>query len=92
MLNPSRWRKQVETRLGELQRELAETQGTSDDCSSIYLYEPGQVYLVRRKDVEVELDRSRLFDTDQSEMRGRMRVDLIVPNPTAVCRIKGIRP
>ena len=47
--------------------------------------------VVRRQDVEVELDRSRLFNTDQSEMRGKLRADLIVPNPAAVARIIGIR-
>ena len=40
--------------------------------------------LVRRSEVSVELDRSRLFDRDQSELRGRLRADLIVPNPSAV--------
>ncbi len=31
MLSPSRWRKQVETGLGELRRELAEVQGVSKE-------------------------------------------------------------
>lgn len=74
------------------QLSIAETQGTSTNASSAYVYAPGEVYLVRRRDIEVELDRSRLFDSDQSELRGRMRADLIVPNPTAVCRIAGITP
>jgi hypothetical protein len=38
----------------------------------------------------VELDRSRLFNTDQSELRGKLRADLIVPNPDAVYTITGI--
>jgi hypothetical protein len=38
------------------------------------------------------LDRSRLFDRDMSELRAKLRADLIVPNPVAVVRIVGIRP
>jgi hypothetical protein len=41
---------------------------------------------------EVELDRSRLFNIDASELRGKLRADLIVPNPTAVVPIIGVRP
>jgi hypothetical protein len=43
-----------------------------------------------RQDVRVELDRSRLFNSDQSELRAIMRADLVVPNPKAVVRIRGI--
>lgn len=74
------------------QLAIDEDQGTAENASSAYVYDPSQVYLVRRKDIEVELDRSRLFNSDQSELRGRMRADLIVPNPTAVVRIAGIIP
>ena len=35
MLSPSRWRKQVETRPGELRRELAEMQGVSKEKESL---------------------------------------------------------
>jgi len=35
MLSPSRWRKQVETRPGELRRELAEMQGVSEEKESL---------------------------------------------------------
>lgn len=71
-----------------------ETTGTSNDTSSIYVYatdETGPV-LVRRKDAEVELDRSRLFNVDMSEMRGKLRAALLVPQPTAVVRVRGVRP
>jgi HK97 family phage major capsid protein/HK97 family phage prohead protease len=72
-----------------------ETQGTSNDTSSIYIYstdpDTGPA-LVRRKDVQIEIDRSRLFDKDMSEMRGKTRVDLLVPQPLAVLRITGVRP
>ena len=35
----------------------------------------------------IAVDRSRLFNTDQSEVRAIMRADLVVPNPLAVVRI-----
>jgi chromosome segregation ATPase len=35
MLSPFRWRKQVETRLGELQSELADMQGASEEKESL---------------------------------------------------------
>ena len=69
-----------------------ESQGTATTASSIYVYAAGEVVLVRRADAEIELDRSRLFDRDMSEMRGKLRADLIVPNPSAVVRIAGVTP
>jgi len=69
-----------------------ESQGTAADASSIYVYAAGEVVLVRRADAEIELDRSRLFDRDMSEMRGKLRADVIVPNPSAVVRIAGVTP
>ena len=72
-----------------------ETAGTSSDTSSIYVYsvspDVGPV-LVRRSDVELAIDRSRLFDRDMSEMRGKTRVDLVLPQPLAVVRVTGVRP
>jgi HK97 family phage major capsid protein len=73
------------------QLSVTETQGSASTCSSIYIYQPDQVVVVLRQDVQVELDRSRLFNADQSEMRARFRADLIVPNATAVARIVGIK-
>jgi HK97 family phage major capsid protein len=74
------------------QLSITETRGTSTDCSSIYVYQPDQVVVVQRSDVSVELDSSRLFNSDQSEVRAIARLDLIVPNPTSVVRIVGVRP
>lgn len=73
------------------QISIAETQGGSSDCSSIYVFDPAEVVAVIREDVRVEKDSSRLFNTDQSEIRAIMRADLVVPNPTAVFRIYGVR-
>lgn len=61
-------------------------------ATSIYVYSPQRIVLVRRQDATVELDRSRLFHTDQSELRAKARADLIVPDPVAVVRIKGVTP
>jgi len=70
-----------------------ETQGTSGAvANSAYLFDTANVVLVRRNDIEIELDRSRLFNADQSEMRGTWRFDLILPNPVAVVRITGFLP
>lgn len=74
------------------QFSITETKGTATDARSIYVYAPGQIVLVRRKDAEIELDRSRLFNEDASEMRGVARADLLVPNPVAVVRIDGVIP
>lgn len=67
-----------------------EAQGTATTASSIYVYDPGQVVLVRRNDAVIELDRSRLFNQDMSELRGKIRATVVVPNPGAVCRITGV--
>ena len=74
------------------QLSVTETQGSASNASSIYVYDAEQVVYVRRQEVEVELDRSRLFNSDQSELRGKLRGDLIVPNPTAVVRVLGVTP
>jgi HK97 family phage major capsid protein len=68
-----------------------EPKGINADTRSAYVYSPAQVVLVRRKDAEIDWDRSRLYDRDMSEMRAKLRADLLVPNPEAVVRIVGIR-
>jgi HK97 family phage major capsid protein/HK97 family phage prohead protease len=74
------------------QLSVTETKGTSSNASSAYVYAPAQLVVVRRQDASIELDRSRLFNRDMSELRGRLRADLVVPNPAAVVRIEGITP
>jgi HK97 family phage major capsid protein len=70
-----------------------EVQGTSGSvCNSAYLFDATQVIWVRRQDPQVVLDRSRLFNSDQSELRATMRGDLIAPNPTAIVRLTGLLP
>ena len=72
------------------QLSITETQGSSSVASSAYVYQADQVVVVRRKEIEVVVNPWRLFNSDQSEMRSIMRLDLVVPNPTAVVRIAGI--
>lgn len=69
-----------------------ETQGTSSNASSAFVFAPAQVAVVRRTDVEIEWDRSRLFDSDESEVRGKVRADFLAPNPAAIVRVRGIVP
>ena len=66
--------------------QLAINEGTAE--SSAYVYDASQIYRrVQARHHASTLDRSRLFNTDQSELRAILRADLIVPNPLAVVRI-----
>src|SRR5919204_4847873 len=66
------------------QLSITETQGTSTDCSSAYVVQADQIVAVRRRDVSIELDRSRYFESDESVLRAILRIDVVVPNPTAI--------
>lgn len=61
----------------------------STQLDDVYVYSPSEVVLVRRQDATVELDRSRLFHTDSSEVRGKVRADVLFPNPAAIVRVAG---
>ena len=65
--------------------QLSLVEGTAE--SSAYVYDTSQVIAVFRQDTTITLDRSRLFNSDQSELRAILRADSIVPNPLAVVRI-----
>ena len=60
---------------------------TQINGGTAFLYSPSQLAVVRRRDATIEIDRSRLFNQDMSEVRGRMRVNLIAPNPTAIVKL-----
>ena len=60
---------------------------TQINAGTAYLYSPSQFAIVRRQDSSVEVDRSRLFNSDQSEIRGKIRANLIAPNPTAIVKV-----
>jgi len=67
-----------------------EAQGTSGTVTnSIYVFDTDSVVYVQRSPIEIEMDRSRLFNSDQSEMRAKLRGDLISPTPTGIVRVTG---
>lgn len=68
-----------------------EVQGTSGAVTnSAYVFDVDSLVYVQRSPIEIELDRSRLFNSDQSEMRGKLRGDLISPTPTGIVRVAGL--
>ena len=71
------------------QLTVTETQGTNNFSNSIYVFDTQNVIFVPRTSPTIVLDRSRLFNSDQSELRFTQRFDLIVPQPTAVVRSTG---
>jgi HK97 family phage major capsid protein len=73
------------------QLSITETKGSSSDCSSIYVCDMSHIVPVFREDSRIEVDSSRLFNSDQSELRAIMRATLAVPNAAAVVRVEGVR-
>ena len=59
------------------------------DPTAIIVADAAQVVVVRREDVRVETDSSRLFNSDQSEIRAIARVDMVTPNPLAIAVLWG---
>jgi HK97 family phage major capsid protein len=74
------------------QISTAETQGTATNASSAYVVDADQLVLVVRNDLQVEVDGSVAFRTDQSVVRGVARADFVVANPAGVVRIVGLLP
>lgn len=58
--------------------------GSPSAPDTIYVCDTSQMVLVRRQEIRIDVDRSRLFNYDQSEIRAILRADLVVPNPAAV--------
>lgn len=69
-----------------------ETQGTATNASSIWVAEASQIIAVQREDAEIAIDQFARFDYDETGIRVTSRWGIAVPNPKAVCRIKGIVP
>jgi HK97 family phage major capsid protein len=74
------------------QLSTAETQGSSSVTNSAYVYDTESVVFVQRAPFEFEVDRSRLFHSDQSEIRAKLRADLISPTANGVVRVTGLLP
>ena len=73
------------------QLAVNEVQGTSGaTTNSAYVYDVDSLVYVQRTPIEIEVDRSRLFNSDQSEFRAKLRADLISPTPTGIVRVTGL--
>lgn len=71
---------------------VTEVEGESGPvCGSVYLAQWDQVIVGRWSDMLLDVDGSRLFNRDMSEIRGILQFDVAVPNAAAVCRISGVR-
>ncbi len=73
------------------QLSRTEARGNSSTCSSIYVCDMAQVVLVRNGTMRLELDKSRRFNFDESEIRGIIRATFAFPNPAAIARIVGAK-
>ncbi|MGW0626961.1 phage major capsid protein [Streptomyces sp. NPDC002758] len=71
---------------------VAETQGTSTDCSSIILADMSQIVVAQSRDVELVYSADYAFNTDQIAARVTARFDIGVPQPKAVVLTTGVRP
>lgn len=72
------------------QLSVTETQGSSNAASSIYVYDPAQLYAVIRKTADVFLDPYSLTASDQTQVRLTMRADVVAANPAGVVRVAGV--
>lgn len=65
--------------------------GSGAVCSSVIVFDPSQVVIGRRQDVQVLYDTSRYFEFDQTAIRATTRWDLAVLNAAAVEIIAGCK-
>ncbi|MEU1585227.1 phage major capsid protein [Micromonospora sp. NPDC005710] len=71
---------------------LTEAEGTSGNvCNSIYVYVPSEVWAVVREDTLYTVNPWALGASDQTLVTAKFRGDLLVPNPSAVVRITGVK-
>ncbi|MFL6100681.1 MAG: phage major capsid protein [Actinomycetales bacterium] len=72
------------------QLSLTDTQGTSNLASSVYVYDPAQIYAVVRQDAKVFLDPYSQSASDKTRVRLTLRGDVVAANPAAVVRVAGV--
>jgi len=72
------------------QLTTTETTGSSSLTNSAYVYDTESLVFVDRRPFTFEVDRSRLFNSDQSEIRAKLRADLISPTPAGIVRVTGL--
>lgn len=70
---------------------IAETAGTSSDCSSIILADMSQVVVGVSRELELSISDQYAFNSDQLALRVTARYDLVLPQPTAVTLTTGVR-
>lgn len=58
--------------------------------STVIVYAPAQLAVVRRRDVTVEVDRSQEFTKDAVLLRGKVRATLFLPYTEAVVKITNV--
>lgn len=58
--------------------------------TTVLVYAPSQVTVVLRRDVTVEVDRSKGFTSDSTYVRGRYRLGLGLAHPQAVVKLTGV--
>lgn len=71
------------------QVSITDAPGTA---SAVHLVAEGALVYVNRQSPVVEVDRSRLFNSDQSEIRAKLRGDLIAAIPNGIVRVTGMLP
>jgi len=68
-----------------------ESEGSSGAvCGSVYLAEWRQVLVIHDGMLITEVNSSRLFNQDKSEIRSILRADVLTPNPEAIYRLRGV--
>jgi HK97 family phage major capsid protein len=71
------------------QVSITDAPGTA---TAVHLVAKGALAYINRQSPTIEVDRSRLFNSDQSEMRAKLRGDLIAAVPNGIVRITGMLP
>jgi HK97 family phage major capsid protein len=88
------------------QLSTTQTRGKATNARSVYVLDARAIFAVLwtsrgvgdqfvgsgTVEIRVDLDSSRVFHRDQSELRAVLRADVLVPHPAAVVRIKGVVP
>jgi HK97 family phage major capsid protein len=61
-----------------------------EETSTVLVYVPSLLRVVRRRDVTIEVDRSQEFTKDAVFVRGKLRATLFLPYPQAVVKIVNV--
>ncbi|MBS3961939.1 MAG: phage major capsid protein [Sandarakinorhabdus sp.] len=71
---------------------LNEVQGTSTDCSSIFLGDFSEVLIGMRTELQISVLQERFAELGQIGFIAWLRADVALARPAAIARILGIRP